>query len=199
MATTKLNKSMREEISKKASEDAAKTKLDELTKERNETGIALFAEVVGEEVLNALKTIPGDFTSTQERFRLGILELGEHDPKYPNHGVNFDRSVEIEFGDYILAVSDRRRYSICYAVRADNELLVKYLKLVNDIDELRVETGKAEKIILAMLSSISSVEKAIIAWPEGESYLNQYLKDGSDSLPAVRVEDVQAALIQLAA
>lgn len=198
MATQKLTKGIREEVSLKVAKAAGLPKKDALVAQRNKAGIALFESLVGEEVIKTLRALPSIFTTTQQSFHLGVTDDVEVH-KYENDGVKFDRNIEIEFGDYIVALNDRRRYNCHLFADHNNAFLVDYLSLSGQIDAIDAEMKELRGKVFALLSTITTVEKAMEMWPEGEEYLKEFAYSGVSGLPAIRIEDVNSLMTQLKA
>lgn len=201
MAQTRLTKSMRESIASKASFAASKVKSDTLHAQRNKIGIEIFHQLIGGEALKGLKALPPRFTCTQTYFNLGYIDDSISKPTCINgYGVEYNRSIEVQFGDYILGFSDRCKHTIMYGlILAESPILAEYLRLSAELHSLVSDTFSAGEKIFSLLSSIKTVEEAIKVWPEGEEFLNTHITAIPVNLPATRAKDVNDALATLAA
>ena len=199
MATTRLNKSMIEAISNKASLAAGAARANAFIRRSNEVAIALHNELVGEETLAIIASLPAQFKSTQRAIYVGLIKSNDEDNKGLANGVNYFKSIWLEFGDYILSISDRHSNGLYYFVEDTHPLISEYLEIGKKRNEDAKEVNDLKYKIKALLSSVSTVEKAIELWPEGVEFLVEYTTKSDGKLPAVCVEDIKLAFASLAA
>lgn len=199
MATTRMNKEIINTASAKASVAASKNKKTELIKERNETGVALYKQLMGEELLAQINTLPIEFKNTAQEFRLGIAnsEIGLN-TRTTHCGDFYDYDVIINLGDFFPIHTSAYSYRVMFVVNDTNELYQEYKKLSRYLENLNKETNDLRLKVRALLESVKTVEKAIEVWAEGEVYLTDFLKEEKCSLPAVCVTDINEAFKALA-
>lgn len=200
MASTKLTKSIRESVAIAVAKSIGESKIEALMKERDGVAIKIYESLIPAETLATLASLPHYLTTTQGKLYLGVISDNPNNNQYESKlGVKHNGTIVLEFADYILCVSDRYSHSTVFTINADDAMLIEYGSIDRRIGVIREEILSLKGEVFSLLSSITTVEKAIEIWPEGEEFLNKYIFTAPTGLPAIRVEKVNEAMAQLAA
>jgi len=198
MARRKINQEIANTVSKLASDDASAEKLKSLKDQRGRVGYALFASLAGEDVMSKLTSLPIEFINTNTQFDVGIAdEKGQSTSRID--GKKYKNWKRIQFDASRPCLGYYYSGAECWSIDENHPLLVEYERLDAEIGVVADATEEARVKIKSLLFSAKTVEKAIEIWPEGKKYLERYLAESTSNLPAVQVDDVNAALSALAA
>lgn len=63
-----------------------------------------------------------------------------------------------------------------------------------DGEQLKAERRKAYQAVFAMLEGVSTLKRLAEVWPDGEQFYKRYAETPAASLPAVRVDEINAML-----
>ena len=77
---------------------------------------------------------------------------------------------------------------------ADQDLADRIVAHARAKESLREERDNAERKLMSLINRFSTVKKLADAWPEGAPFYQRYLENPDALPPAVRFDDVNAAL-----
>jgi hypothetical protein len=177
---TKLNKDMREKIVKAAMAETFAKRKENVTTMEHELAGAVRRTVLGTKTLELLDALPDGIAPTRNKLSVKIagsyqdLKLGS-DERFPDRVANYSGTTCLDVFD------------------GGHPLAEQYEAFMAETTKLKTDMKSIEARLMALVSSYSTVERLIEAWPDGEKFIPKPQNLGL-AAPVVLVSDVLAEM-----
>ena len=172
----KLNESIRSKIVSAALADALNTRREALVKRESDLAKKVVADVLGSKMIKLLAGLPS-----------GVV------PTRSNISVQFATSyTTLDCDEWLRLPADKCQYSTSVCLQsydALHPLSEEYASFKNDEKQLETDHKQLKVNLDALLRSVTTTEKLLVAWPEAKSYLPEIV-ELPRALPAVLAKDI---------
>ena len=175
--STRLNIGLKTQICKNVIDDVFKIKREQVALQEHELAVAVLKAVFGEDILNVLDGSPEGF------FPQGNMLHARFGDRW--EGLKFAHSRRVPYGVYTRGPA---------LFESGNELSAASFYLNDAQKELGVQTGRLTAEVYGILDSVSSIEKFVEVWPEGEKYVPTEAKKPKDKVPAIFLSELNAKI-----
>lgn len=176
----KLNESIRSKIAAAALADAFADREDALVKRENDLARKVLADALGSKTMKLLAGLPDGIVPTNKTI------IAQFATSY----------IELDAGEWLRVPSSKRghRATSCLKVyEAGDPLSIEYDEMANDKKTVAEDKAKLKATLGALLSSVTTTEKLLLAWPDGEKYIPNIVVPVR-TLPAVLAKDISAMI-----
>lgn len=182
---SRLTNGVREAITASAVAHAFEPKLEALKTEADALAREAYALLFTEDEIAKVRAVPDHWFRLDECLR---FNAGGYQVRLSLIGGGLPvpyRTRDSDYGGYHCGVLGSVPHGdLCDRLRAHADAEEAY----------KAERRKAYHSVTAMLSAVTTVKRLREAWPEGEQFYAPYEGETATTLPAVRVDEVNAAL-----